>query len=140
MIFLSPFVGYILAASFNNTMHKTMGQRGIGILCGVSHAIAYVIISQHPPYPALVVAYALAGFGTGVSDAAWNAWIGNLAQANETLGFLHALYGVGGTISPLIATNMITRGNLPWYTFYYVLVSTKFAPLGLNNYCKYCKH
>lgn len=65
----------------------------------------------------------LAGFGNGIADAAWNAWIGNMARANEMLGFLHGLYGAGAVLSPLIATTMITKGNLPWYTFYYLMVS-----------------
>lgn len=65
----------------------------------------------------------LAGFGNGLADAAWNAWIGNMANPNEVLGFLHASYGVGAVLSPLIATTMITKGNkLPWYSFYYVMV------------------
>ena len=46
-----------------------------------------------------------------------------MANPNEVLGFLHAFYGVGAVLSPLIATTMITKGNkLPWYTFYYVMV------------------
>ncbi|KAF5682880.1 tetracycline resistance protein [Fusarium circinatum] len=122
LVFLSPFVGYILAAVLNNTLHRRIGQRGIGITCGICHILAYIIIAVHPPYPVLVLAYCLAGFGNGISDAAWNAWIGNLDRANETLGFLHAFYGVGGVISPLIATNMIAKADLPWYTFYYVMI------------------
>ncbi|CCT69375.1 related to tetracycline resistance proteins [Fusarium fujikuroi IMI 58289] len=122
LVFLSPFVGYILAAVLNNTLHRRVGQRGIGITCGICHILAYIIIAVHPPYPVLVLAYCLAGFGNGISDAAWNAWIGNLDKANETLGFLHAFYGVGGVISPLIATNMIAKADLPWYTFYYVMI------------------
>jgi fucose permease len=65
----------------------------------------------------------LAGFGNGLADAAWNAWIGNMANPNEVLGFLHAFYGVGAVLAPLIATTMITKGDrLPWYYFYYVMV------------------
>jgi len=46
-----------------------------------------------------------------------------MANPNEVLGFLHAFYGVGAVLSPLIATTMITKGSrLPWYTFYYVMV------------------
>jgi fucose permease len=122
LVFLSPFVGYILAAVLNNTLHRHIGQRGIGVTCGLCHIAAYIIIALHPPYPVLVVAYSLAGFGNGISDAAWNAWVGNLDKANETLGFLHAFYGIGGVISPLIATNMIAKADLPWYTFYYVMI------------------
>lgn len=84
---------------------------------------AYVVSAVHPPFPVLVVVYILAGFGNGIQDAAWNAWIGDMANPNEVLGILHAFYGLGATISPLIATTMITKGNLMWYTYYYIMVS-----------------
>lgn len=70
-----------------------------------------------------MISFIFAGFGNGLEDAAWNAWIGNMAHSNELLGLLHGLYGVGAVLSPLIATSMIVRANMPWYYFYYVMVS-----------------
>lgn len=52
-------------------------------------------------------------FGNGLEDGGWNAWIGNMESANELLGLLHGAYGLGATISPLIATSMVTKGDLP---------------------------
>lgn len=46
-----------------------------------------------------------------------------MAHANEMLGFLHGFYGVGATIAPLIATTMMTKGDLPWFYWYYIMVS-----------------
>ena len=99
-----------------------LGQRGIAYLGPGARLAAYIVISQHPPYPVLVLAFILAGFGNGLEDGAWNAWIGNMQNANEVLGFLHASYGLGGTLSPLIATSMVTKGGLQWYTFYYIMI------------------
>lgn len=124
LIFLSPFVGYNIAAVMNNTIHMKLGQRGVAYLGPVCHIIAYVVISQHPPYPVLVVVFILAGLGNGLEDAAWNAWIGAMAHANEIMGFLHGCYGLGATIAPLIATTMITKADLPWFYWYYVMVSS----------------
>ena len=64
----------------------------------------------------------LTGFGNGIEDAAWNAWVGNMQHANELLGFLHGAYGLGGTISPLVASAMVTKAHLQWYTFYYIMI------------------
>ncbi|KAL9562168.1 hypothetical protein ACKAV7_013712 [Fusarium commune] len=122
LIFLSPFVGFIVSAAVNNYLHMNIGQRWIAFMCGGCHALTYLILSQHPPYPVLVLAYVLAGLGNGIGLAAWNSYIGNLARSNELLGFMHASYGLGGTVSPLIATSMITQANLGWYDFYYVLL------------------
>ncbi|KAI8964506.1 MFS general substrate transporter [Daldinia sp. FL1419] len=122
LIFLTPFVGYTAAAFLNNIIHIKAGQRGVAFISSGCHLLSYIVIAVHPPYPVLVIAFMLAGFGNGIADAAWNAWIGNMARANEMLGFLHGLYGAGAVLSPLIATTMITKSNLPWYAFYYLMI------------------
>ncbi|KJZ71382.1 hypothetical protein HIM_09223 [Hirsutella minnesotensis 3608] len=122
LVFLSPFVGYVSSALLNNRLHNKLGQRGVGIIGSASHLAAYAIIAAHPPYGVLVFAFALAGFGNGVSDAAWNAWVGNLANSSELLGFLHSFYGAGGVVSPLIATTLVTKASVPWYYFYYIMI------------------
>lgn len=129
----------------NNWIHHKFGQRGVAFIGPVCHLIACekflslypklllahpltptdisdLMIALHPPYPVLVVAFMIAGYGNGLADAAWNAWIGSMANANEILGFLHGLYGLGAVISPLVATSMITKANLEWYSFYYLMV------------------
>ncbi|TGJ85035.1 hypothetical protein E0Z10_g3745 [Xylaria hypoxylon] len=122
LLFLSPFIGYTTAAFLNNIFHTRFGRRGVALVASCSHLIAYIIIAVHPPYPVLVIAFALAGFGNGIADAGWNAFIGNMDRANELLGVLHGLYGAGAVISPLIATTMITKAGLPWYAFYYLMI------------------
>lgn len=129
LIFLSPLIGYTVSALLNNSIHLKFGQRGVAFLSPGCHLLAYIVIAVHPPYPVLVVIFAIAGFGNGLEDAAWNAWVGNMANANEVLGFLHAFYGLGATLSPLIATSMITKGGLPWYVFYYLMIGAAILEL-----------
>lgn len=132
LVFLSPFVGYTLSALLNNLLHERYGQRGVAILTSGCHLAAYAIACAHPPYPVLVVVYMLAGFGNGLGDAAWNAWIGNMANANEVLGVMHAFYGAGGVLAPLIATSMITRAGLQWYHFYFVMIGAAAVELAVT--------
>ncbi|KAK2766927.1 hypothetical protein FQN54_006242 [Arachnomyces sp. PD_36] len=122
LIFLSPIVGYVTSALLNNMIHMHLGQRGIAILGPGAHLIAYVIVCLHPPYPVLVVVFMIAGFGNGVADAAWNAWLGAMENSNELLGFLHGFYGLGAMLAPLIATTLITKAGWEWYMFYYIMV------------------
>ncbi|KAF8461377.1 major facilitator superfamily domain-containing protein [Kalaharituber pfeilii] len=121
LIFLTPFVGYTLAAMFNDRLHSFVGRRGVGFFGSMCHGVSYVIMALHPPYPTLVVVMCLAGFGSGCIDAAWNSYIGVMDKSNEILGLLHGMYGLGAVLSPIIATTLITRGN-PWYTFYYLMI------------------
>lgn len=129
LVFLSPFVGYTLAAILNQRLHIKLGQRGVALIGPSCHIVSYIINCVHPPYPVLVISFIFAGLGNGIADAAWNAWIGNMANANELLGVLHGLYGVGAVISPLVATSMIASAGLPWYYFYYVMVGCAFIEL-----------
>ncbi|RYP63683.1 hypothetical protein DL771_009171 [Monosporascus sp. 5C6A] len=122
MVFLSPFAGYITSAVSTDYLHQTIGQRGIAVLGSSCHIIAYVIISSHPPYLVLILAFVLAGFGNGIADSAWNAWIGSLANASELLGFMHACYGVGGVVSPSLVALITNKADLEWFWFYRVMV------------------
>ncbi|KAI0203641.1 putative MFS transporter [Astrocystis sublimbata] len=135
LIFLSPFVGYTAAAILNNIIHTRIGRRGVAFVASCSHVIAYIVIALHPPYPVLIIAFALAGFGNGVADAGWNAFIGNLDHANELLGILHGLYGAGAILSPVIATTMITKAGLPWYAFYYLMIGLSGAEFVITGTC-----
>ncbi|KZF19392.1 MFS transporter [Xylona heveae TC161] len=130
LVFLSPFIGYTSAAALISRIHHRFGQRGIALIGPICHTITYIILCVHPPWPVVVIVCVLAGFGNGVLDAAWNTYIGNMANANEILGFLHGFYGLGATISPLIATSMITKGHLPWYSFYYLMICLGVIELG----------
>ncbi|KAL8366783.1 hypothetical protein RB595_008767 [Gaeumannomyces hyphopodioides] len=133
LVFLSPFVGYTLSALINNRVHVWGGQRAIAAIGPAAHLVAYAIICAHPPYPVLVVAFALAGFGNGLQDAAWNAWIGNMARANEILGFLHAFYGLGAVVAPPVVTAMAVTAGLPWWTFYYVMIAMAAVELATST-------
>lgn len=123
LVFLSPFAGYTIACAVNNLVHVRFGQRGVAVMGPACHIVAFLVFSLHPPYPVMVVMFVFVGFGNGLIDAGWCAWIGNMANSNEVSGFLQACYALGATVAPLIATAMISKGGLGWYTFYYLMVS-----------------
>lgn len=73
----------------------SFGQRGIAIIGPLCHLLPFIAIACHPPFPVVIVVFAIIGLGNGLIDAAWNAWIGDMANANALMGFLHAFYGLG---------------------------------------------
>ncbi|CRG85811.1 Bypass of stop codon protein 6 [Talaromyces islandicus] len=121
LVFLAPFAGYTVSAVLSNSIHQHFGRRGVAIIAAGFHLLAFAIISVHPPFPVLVVMFLLIGFASGIQNAAWNVWVGNMANSNEVLGFLHGFYGVGATSSPLIATTLITKAGWEWFDFYYLM-------------------
>lgn len=133
LIFLSPFLGYSLASFVNNVVHVRLGQRGVAVVGPLCHLIPFVVVAIHPPYPVLVVMFVFIGFGNGLIDAAWCAWLGGMANANEVQGFLQACYSLGATVAPLIATGLIEKTSLDWYGFYYVMASIRCSFSGMKK-------
>ena len=44
-------------------------------------------------------------------------------DAHAVQGILHSHYSLEALLASLIATSIIVHGTLPWYPFYYVMVS-----------------
>ncbi|KAJ5248771.1 hypothetical protein N7468_000222 [Penicillium chermesinum] len=111
LVFLSPFVGYTIAAfGLSHAIHQHFGRRGIAVVGPACHLMTFIVLSVHPP-------------SLGLQNAAWNVWIGNMANSNEVLGFFHGFFGVGATISPLAATSLITKAGWEWFDFYHLMSS-----------------
>lgn len=113
------------AALSSNLFHHHFGQRGIAVIAPLSRLVGYTIVALHPRYALLPVAMLFPGFGNGLEDSAWNAFVGGLQDANQLLGFLHGAYGAAATVAPLVATAMVTKASpaLPWYTYYYLMIA-----------------
>lgn len=115
-----------MAAVLDTKIYHWMGRRGVAIISPACHLIAYFVNCFHPPYPVLVITLALAGIGNGLIDSAWNAWASSMKHASQVLGCLHAAFGLGAVMTPLVLSSMLSQGGLPWYYFYYVMVSFSF--------------
>ncbi|KAL2838632.1 major facilitator superfamily domain-containing protein [Aspergillus pseudoustus] len=121
LLFISPVSGFIVSTLCNHSIHSHFGQRGIALIAGSCHVVAYIVASLHPPFPALVVVYILVGLGSGAKQAAWNSFISGLCNSSELLGLLPGFYGTGATIAPALTTFAVTRRGWSWYMIYYIL-------------------
>ena len=125
LIFLANPVGYVVGAQSNDSMHAKFGQRGVGILGPVFHILCAIAIAAHPPFPAILLAYAGLAVGIGLLDGSWCSWAAGMDKANTVSGLLHGSFSPGAAAGPFLAEMMISKGHRPWYEWYYVLVSVK---------------
>ena len=55
---------------------------------------AYAIQAPAPPFPVLLIAYAINGFGMSLQDAQANGLVASIQhKPEEKMGVLHAIYG-----------------------------------------------
>ncbi len=69
------------------------------------------LLSVAPTWWTSMIGILILGAGWGLCDASVNAWMA-LTQGPREMGLLHAAYGVGALLGPLLATPFIANGNL----------------------------
>lgn len=125
LIFITNALGFIVAFPLTQPLQAKLGRAHVLLLAQGMMMTAYLMLVFTPPYPAVVLSFFFTGLGMAINLALNNSFCANLANATATLGLFHGSYGVGGTVGPLIATAIVSRGShIIWSTFYSV-------PLGL---------
>ena len=88
------------------------------LVFGVSAIIiAAFSISIVPPFALLTLPFFLAGFGIAALDTGLNTYMANLPRSAERLNYLHAFYGAGALLGPIIASTILVIG-LTWNYVY----------------------
>jgi fucose permease len=103
VLLISSTAGYMIS-SF--TIARLISRFGIGLLLIFSSLISAVSLlgfAIAPSWGFIITMGAIGGFGSGVMDAGLNTYLA--AEYNEgQMQWLHACYGMGATLSPLIMT------------------------------------
>ncbi|KUJ07749.1 MFS general substrate transporter, partial [Mollisia scopiformis] len=130
LVFIGSFTGYILASLLNVTLSNRLGLGRLIVLGACAQGLASAVIAFRPPFIAIAICYAVAGFGLALQDAQFNTYIARLPGAPTKLGVVHAIYGIGALLSPAAAT-LLMRANLPPPLFYLTNLAWCIASLGV---------
>ncbi|KAI9490062.1 major facilitator superfamily domain-containing protein [Zychaea mexicana] len=127
IVFLCYAAGFAIAAVLNGLIIKKLSQSKTIAIGATSLVIGFVMLLMAPPFPVLCIFYAFVGFGVALTQSGANVVVGELPNATMTLNFLHASFGLGALIGPLIASALLQYR--PWnYTY---LVLSSFAVVNL---------
>lgn len=114
-------VGYLLVAVVTGYLISSIGagftttRLGVGRLLAASTGLTAVGLLGYAVSPVLVTVVAAAlllGFGAGAIDAGMNAYAARHFGARH-MNWLHASYGLGATLGPLVITGVLAAG-LSW--------------------------
>lgn len=127
--------GYLVSSVASGAV---VARIGVGRLLAGSTllvVIALSILAASRAWPMILVAGALSGLGAGAIDAGVNLFAARAMSARVML-FLHASYGVGATLGPVIMTAAVTSGGAgagdpagPGYGWGYAAVAGLMLPL-----------
>ncbi|KAL1914989.1 uncharacterized protein VTP21DRAFT_7694 [Calcarisporiella thermophila] len=129
LVFIFNLIGYLISSFLTGWIVEKVGIRiflgGVNVL----YVIATLVNGFGPPFPALLAMMILIGAAVAGIDAGYNAYIVRFPNNTVLLNYLHAFYGVGAWIGPLIATACTVQAGWPWYRVYFVLCGVSALPL-----------
>ena len=113
--------GYLTSSFASGRILRVMSIGTVLALSTAAAATALLGYALTPSWPLMVALGLLAGLGGGAIDAGLNAY-GARGGGAKVLNWLHAFFGLGTTIGPLIVTAVLSAG-LVW-RWSYAIVGT----------------
>jgi fucose permease len=117
LIFLCGTSGYLVAAFASGLLVEKLGTRlfltlGVGAFC-----LGAASIGLGLPFVLMLTSYLVFAFGFGVLDAGLNTYIAGLPDNTSLLNNLHAFFGVGALIGPIVAQGFLDQ-KFGWNAVY----------------------
>jgi fucose permease len=117
--FFTSSAGYVLAALATGPLIHRFGVRIALAAGGGAYAVAGLYLAARPPFAVFVLVQLVTGFGIGILDSALNAYLAALPSATTRLNRLHAFFGVGALIGPVLAARIVAVA--PWTVVWLVM-------------------
>jgi fucose permease len=114
--FFASSAGFVLAGISTGALIGRHGMRIALATGGGAYVLAGLYLASRPPFPAFVAAQLITGYGTGVLESALNVYLAALPGATALLNRLHAFFGVGALLGPVLAAWIIsvTSWSVVW--------------------------
>lgn len=114
--FFTASVGFVLAGLAAGPLIHRFGCRIALAVGGVAYMLAGLYMASRPPFAAFVAVQVVVGFGGGMVESGLNAYLVALPGATTSLNRLHAFFGVGALIGPVLAARIVavTSWRMVW--------------------------
>ena len=121
LLFLAGTCGYFIASFNNGLLLEKLGNRRFLLLATLIMGLGFALLSSRPPFFLLLLGIVPIGFGGAMLDAGLNSYIARLPNNTARLNYLHAFYGIGALLGPLVASGFLALGWV-WNSIYFVWI------------------
>jgi fucose permease len=108
LLLIASTTGYTLASFFIARLIARYGIGSLLVFSGCASAFAYFAYPLAPAWSVILAIGVIGGFGSGVMDAGLNTYLAAEYKEGE-MQWLHACFGSGATISPIVVTAGLAR-------------------------------
>ncbi|GCE22865.1 MFS transporter [Dictyobacter kobayashii] len=119
LTFFFSTIGYLLASLNSGVLIRRLGTRRFLWLGAIIFMLSLFMLSLTPPFLLFACCLLPLGFGVSMLDIGLNAYVASLPRSTVLLNYLHAFYGCGALLGPLVASSFLAL-QLPWNGVYLV--------------------
>jgi len=124
--FFTGSAGFVAAGLSTGALIQRFGVRLTLAAGGAAYVLAGLCLAARPPFVAFVLVQLVVGYGTGILESGLNVYLAALPDATSRLNRLHAFFGVGALIGPVLAAWII--GFASW-TVVWLILALLYVPL-----------
>jgi fucose permease len=124
--FFTSSAGFVIAGAAAGGLIHRFGSRLTLLAGGAAFALSALYLASRPPFVAFVLVQVLCGFGAGALESVLNAHLAGLPNSTTLLNRLHAFFGVGALLGPLVATWVLRFAS---WTGVLLLIAVAAVPL-----------
>ena len=128
LTFFTFSAGFFLAGATTGWLMERFGTRATLVAGSAAYVAAALVLAARPSFVVLVAVQLLAGYGTGIVESVLQAYLAGLPSQTARLNLLHAFFGVGALIGPLLATWLLARTS---WTVVWLLLGLLAVPVAL---------
>ena len=121
IMFFTGSAGFVLAGFHNGALIQRLGFRMALVIGSAAFGIVGLYLGTRPPFVLFLLVQLILGYGTGVLESALNAYLAALPDARAQLNLLHAFFGVGALIGPVLAAWIVSM--VSWTVVWLVMAA-----------------
>jgi fucose permease len=132
--YAAAFPGWIVVAIIGGYVSGRVGMGGALVLGAASQLLGQVIRIWASSFGVFAMTFFFTALGQAFQDSQANTFVSSVKSAHRWLGVIHASYGFGCLIGPLVATAIASSRLGRWQHFYYFLMGLGALNLALVSW------
>jgi fucose permease len=113
LLFFASATGYLLSAVSAGLLTAKLGQRWYLVAGVTTFIVCCSLVALKPPFALVLLIRLFQGMATAIIEAGLNLFLAALPNNTALLNYLHAFYGAGALVGPLIASTILAL-SLGW--------------------------
>ncbi|KAI0760124.1 MFS general substrate transporter [Fomes fomentarius] len=119
LIFVFNTIGFLSGAVANVWLTDRFGFGKVIVFGAMCQLLAYALLAPAGPFPLNCLAFVFIGFGIALQNAHCNGFVASSREhASTKMGLLHASYGFGALVAPLVSTQFAQQKH---WSYHYII-------------------